>query len=381
MLTLIHGGEVFAPEPLGKASIVLVDGKIGRVGQVDRRALEGCGLEVETVDASGCLVVPGFIDPHQHLLGGSGEDGFSTQTPEFFIGEIVRWGITSVVGVLGVDTTMKTMAGLLGKVKALKEEGLNAWMWSGGYNVPPTSVMSTVRDDILYLEEVIGAGEIAVSDLRGLDPPPYELARVATDAHVGGMLARKCGLLHVHVGDRPSRLEPLRRVLEDYNVEPGWLYPTHVQRDEKLFAEAVALAKNGTPCDLDVMERDLAEWLRVWLDAGAPPELITASSDAAISSPRVLYEELKRCVRKGFPLELVLSLVTKNTATILKLEKKGTLEKGKWGDVVLMEKGSLEIVRVLSKGVDMVRDGSVCARERFLEESNRRVELVGRKQE
>ena len=66
-------------------------------------------------------MVPGLIDPHIHLLGGSGETGFSTQTPEFFISEIVRFGVTTVVGTLGVDTTMKTMAGLLAKVKALTE--------------------------------------------------------------------------------------------------------------------------------------------------------------------------------------------------------------------------------------------------------------------
>ena len=61
---------------------------------------------------------------------------FATQTPEIHLTEIVRAGITTVVGTLGVDNTMKTMAGLLAKVKALKEEGLSAYLWSGGYSVP-----------------------------------------------------------------------------------------------------------------------------------------------------------------------------------------------------------------------------------------------------
>ena len=142
MLTLIENGDVFAPEPLGRASVLLTDGKIARVGEVDRAAVEALGVECDVIDASGCIVAPGLIDPHIHLLGGSGEGGFSLQTPEFFIGEIVRFGITTVVGVLGVDTTMKTMPGLLAKVKALKEDGLNAYLWTGGYNVPPTCAMS-----------------------------------------------------------------------------------------------------------------------------------------------------------------------------------------------------------------------------------------------
>src|SRR5215213_1878843 len=111
MLTLIEGGDVYAPEHLGKASILLVDGKVGLVGRVDRAAVESVGLDVDYIDANGCIVSPGFIDPHQHLLGGSGEKGFATQTPEIHLGEIAGAGITTVVGCLGVDTTTKTLAG------------------------------------------------------------------------------------------------------------------------------------------------------------------------------------------------------------------------------------------------------------------------------
>src|SRR4051794_11415974 len=115
MLTLIEGGDVYAPEHLGRQSILLVDGKIGKIGAIDRGDVEALGIDVDVVDARGCIVTPGLIDPHEHLLGGSGEEGFATQTPEIHLSEIVRAGITTVVGTLGVDTTMKTMAGLLAK--------------------------------------------------------------------------------------------------------------------------------------------------------------------------------------------------------------------------------------------------------------------------
>lgn len=382
MLTLIQGGRVYDPDPCGVVSVLLADGHVATVGEVDRGALESLGADYEVIDARGCIVVPGLIDPHIHLLGGSGETGFSTQTPEFFVSEIVRFGITTVVGTLGVDTTMKTMPGLLAKVKALKEHGLDAFCWTGGYDVPPSSVLATVREDIMFIDEVIGAGEIAISDERALEPEPRELARAATHAHVGGMLARKAGLMHVHVGEGKRRLEPLREVVEDFEVEPSWIYATHVERCEALMDEAVELAGRGMPCDVDVVERDLHRWLRYWLRQGGPPELLTVSSDASMTSPGGVWLQLRECVlNHGFTLEQVLPLATRNTARILKLREKGELRKGCVADVLLLQEDSLEIVHVMARGKVVVRDGQVVERENWLKDSDRYVELRGRKGE
>src|SRR3982751_3139008 len=179
MITLIENAEVYVPEPSGRQSVLVIDETIQKVGDIEAHALERLGLPFEVVDASGCLLTPGFVDGHQHLLGGSGEEGFSSQTPEIHASEIISAGVTTVVGCLGVDTTMKTMAGLLARAKALKEEGLSAFIWTGGYSVPPTAITESVRDDIMFVEEVIGAGEIAISDERSTDPLAHELARLA----------------------------------------------------------------------------------------------------------------------------------------------------------------------------------------------------------
>src|SRR5688572_29638123 len=166
MFTLIENGEVYAPERLGKTSLLLANDRIIKIGETDRSDLKSIGVEVDVIDASGCVVTPGLIDPHQHLLGGSGEEGFASQTPEISMSEIVSAGITTVVGCLGADTRMKTLPGLLAKVKGLEEEGLNARMWSGGYRVPPASITGSAMDDILFIDEVIGTGEIAIADER-----------------------------------------------------------------------------------------------------------------------------------------------------------------------------------------------------------------------
>src|SRR4051812_22150575 len=135
MLLLIENAEVYAPERKGKQDILIANRQIEKVGQVDRRKIEALDLDCDVIDGTGCIVTPGLIDPHEHLLGGSGEGSLALQSPELFIDEICRAGVTTVVGTLGVDTTMKTLAGLLARVKALKEEGLTACLWTGGYNV------------------------------------------------------------------------------------------------------------------------------------------------------------------------------------------------------------------------------------------------------
>ena len=380
MLMLIENGEVYAPEPRGRQSVLLINDKIARLGEIDRRAVEALGLEVDSINATNCIVTPGFIDPHEHLLGGSGEKGFSTQTSEIYLSEIAGAGITTVVGCLGVDTTTKTMAGLLARAKALQEEGLTAFIYSGGYNVPPTTITRSVRDDLLFIDEVIGAGEVAISDERAMEPDPRELAKLVSDAYIGGMLSKKAGVTHFHVGDSAKRLAPLRALLNEYDVASNWLYPTHVERSEALMEEAIDLTRRGSVVDIDTVEEDLPKWLRFYLDRGGDPGHLTASSDASISSPRTLYEQIRACVGDyGFPLEQVLSLVTRNTARVLKLESKGHLDVGKDADVLVLRKDSLEIVDVLARGLRMVRDGQLVVTEKFLEGSNRSITLEGKK--
>ncbi|HEY0378489.1 MAG TPA: beta-aspartyl-peptidase [Pyrinomonadaceae bacterium] len=380
MLTLIENGEIYDPEPRGRGSVLVVGGRIARLGEVSGRAVEALGLESEIIDAADCLVVPGFIDPHEHLAGGSGERGFSTQTPEIRLEELVSAGITTVVGCLGVDTTTRTMPGLLARAKALREEGLTAFIYTGGYNVPPTTLTGSVRDDILFVAEVIGAGEVAVSDLRATEPAARELARLVSDAYVGGLLTKKAGVTHFHVGDGKRRLEPLRTLLDEYEVEPSWLYPTHVERNRALMEEAIELTRRGVTVDVDTVEEDLAKWLKFYLDCGGDAARLTTSSDASIKSPLTLSEQIRDCVvNHRFPLELVLRLVTSNTARVLKLDRKGRLAAGMDADVLVLRKGSLEIREVIAGGRRMMRDGRVVVSEKFLEDSNRMISVSGNK--
>jgi beta-aspartyl-dipeptidase (metallo-type) len=378
VITIIENGRVFAPEPLGQQTVVLLNGEIDRIGEVDRRQIDALGLDHEVIDAAGCVVCPGLIDPHQHLLGGSGERGFSSMTPEIFAEELAQSGITTVVGCLGVDVTMKNMMGLVGKVKGLREQGLDAYAWTGGYRVPPATLLHTPREDILFVDEIIGVGEVAISDERSMDPDPAELAKIVHDAYDGGMLAGKCGRTHFHVGDHDARLAPLRNLIDNFSVRPGWLYATHIERNDPLMKEAIDLSRRGTHVDIDIVEEDLPEKLRFYLDNGGDTNCLSISSDAAISSPHTLYEQIRSTVRDHhFALELVLRLATENTARILKFDRQGRLEPGKRGDILVLEEDSLDLVHVRASGGWMLRDGSLVTRSSWLDGNKREIHLVG----
>jgi beta-aspartyl-dipeptidase (metallo-type) len=381
MLTLIENGEIFAPEPLGAASVLLSGERILKVGAIDPRAAESLDDELEIIDADGSILTPGFIDPHQHLLGGSGEEGFATQTPEIHAAEIIGAAITTVVGCLGVDTTMKTLAGLLAKVKALKEEGVSAFMWTGGYDVPPSTISGTARNDIMFIEEIIGAGEIAISDERSTDHEPRELARLVIDTHNGGMLSKKAGVTHFHVGNGEQRLQPLRNILEEFKViKPEWLYPTHITRSPQLMREAIELAAQGSFVDIDTVDEDLPEQFKFYVDNGGKLDKLTISTDASIKSPQNLLDQIRACVVENkIPLPQILPCVTKNTAQVLRLENKGKIEKGKAADILIFEKDSLALRDVICGGRRLFKNGKINFKEAFLKDSNRAVNLIGEK--
>lgn len=58
---VIRNGTVVTPEGAIKADVGVVGERIAQIGAIDE------GLAVRTVDASGCYVLPGGIDPHTHI--------------------------------------------------------------------------------------------------------------------------------------------------------------------------------------------------------------------------------------------------------------------------------------------------------------------------
>ena len=199
MFELLTNANVYAPESIGHQHVLICAGKIAYIGDhvpvLDER------LEINITDLDGATLIPGLVDAHAHITGGGGEAGPSTRVPALFLGEYTRAGVTSVVGLLGTDDLTRNPQTLLTQVMALREEGLSAWCYTGGYHVPVTTLTDSVRSDIVNLEPVIGVGEVAISDHRSSQPTLDEILRLASEAHVAGLMTGKAGVVHFHLGD------------------------------------------------------------------------------------------------------------------------------------------------------------------------------------
>lgn len=360
MFTLIEHGDVYAPEPLGVQPILMIGETLAHIGPIDQRALAALPLDYQIIDAAGCIVTPGFIDPHEHLTGAGGEHGFATRMPEIALRDIVLAGITTVVGCLGTDMTTRFQSGLLGKVRQLKAEGISAYMYTGGFSIPPQTLTRTITDDLVMVDEVIGFGEMAIADPRCSDPPINELGRIVSQAIVGGMIAGKAGLTHFHVGPGKKRLSLLRELIDEHETPAQYLYPTHITRSALLMDEAIALTRQGAYADIDTVDDNLVDCLRSYRERGGPLDRLTISSDAQTpgGSPAKLYRNIVAAARASeLGLELVLPLCTRNPAAVLQLGQKGHLAAGKDADVLVLRRESLEIVHVFARGRQMVAHG------------------------
>ena len=384
MVTIIRNAKVYQPEYAGVKDILILGDRIAAVGE-HLRADFGGSLEVQEINGEDMAAVPGFIDSHEHILGGGGEGGFHTRTPEASLGDLVRNGITTVVGCIGTDGVGRDMAALLAKAHALENEGITTYAYTGSYQVPVHTLTDSLMKDIMMLDKVIGVGEVAVSDHRSSQPTFEEFARIASDARVAGMLSGKAGIVNVHLGDSERRLDLIRRVIHDTEIPASQFLPTHVNRNEALFEECLDFAAEGGTIDFTGNE-DIDYWeticdevrvcrgIRRLLARGISSDRFTISSDGQGSMPvfnaqgeyqgigvgkaSCLLKEVRECVQKeDIPLETAIKGITCNPASILKMDRKGRIKEGFDADICLLEEGTLKLNTVIAKGQVMVKDG------------------------
>jgi beta-aspartyl-dipeptidase (metallo-type) len=387
-MLIIKNALVYAPEKLGKKDLLIAGERIVAIeDHIDAAGLPG---QVETIDAAGRALAPGFIDSHVHITGGGGEGGYRTRTPELSLSDATTAGVTTVVGVLGTDGVARSLEALVAKAYGLREEGLSAWCYTGAYRVPLPTISGDIMRDIMMIEPFIGAGEVALSDHRSTKPTDAELARLASEARLGGMLSGKAGIVNIHLGDAPEGLEPLERVCGKGDLPRGQFLPTHCNRNRALLKRAYAWAREGgyidfttstVPAFLADGETSAAACLARLKDEGVPLDRATVTSDGQGSLPRFdaagvmtgldlgschsLVDTLREAVQKhGMALEELLPFMTANPARILKLPRKGAVALGMDADIVILDK-DLEPYTVIARGRVMLREGAVEVRGSF----------------
>ena len=380
MITLIQGGHLYGPEDLGYKDLLVLNGKIERIA-------EGINLpgdffrEAEVVQAKGKLVLPGFIDHHVHTIGGGGSGGPLTRVKEVFFRDIVKSGITTLVGTLGMDVISRSLPTLLTKAKALSLSGLNSFIYTGSILFPPVTITGSVEKDIAFISEVVGV-KTGLGETVFPRPDLRELENLISETKRGGSLSGKKTVVHIHLAaSAQGWIQVVESMLAEREFPYHQVVLTHVNRTPQLLDRSLAYARKGGRIDVttcvrpperpDAVKPSAA--LKRYLGEGAPVGNITFSSDGnasrvlangEVNYTRVgtLLEEFRDCVLKEkIPLPRALAVVTRNPAEGLGLAgQRGSLRDGFFADLALFTK-SLELTDLMAGGRWLLRNGVVAA--------------------
>lgn len=383
-MLIIKNGEIYSPQPQGVADILIGGRKILCIEpNINISNLPGVH---EVIDANGSLIIPGFIDGHQHFIGGGGEGGFQTRTPEMNISTNFINGVTTAVGLLGTDSLTRSVENLYAKTQSFNQEGMTAFMLTGAYGYPSPTLTGSVAKDIAFLESVIGV-KLALADTRGSHIEAKELAILASDVQVSALVAHKPGIITVHTGVKPESLDLIFEIIDKFKIRSSIFIPTHINRKgAKLIEQSLALAEMGgvvdatcqtvlppsnsqkiTAADFAMLSYDngLLEHVSFSSDAGGSLPIWNADrsriTGMGIGNPASLLFELNLLVnQKHLPLHQALLPLTITPARSYGLEgRKGALHSGMDADIIILDQSTFSIRDVIANGEIAVRDNIV----------------------
>ena len=148
---LIKGGRLIDPSRNfdGLADVLLEDGKVAKVGP------KLAAADAELLDASGCVVAPGFVDLHVHLREPGRED---VETIATGARAAAAGGFTSVCAMPNTDPVTDNQAAV-GFIVSQARRAASA-------RVYPIGAVSLGQkgEQLAEFGELVGAGAVAVSD-------------------------------------------------------------------------------------------------------------------------------------------------------------------------------------------------------------------------
>ncbi len=364
-MILIKNSTLYAPENLGKKDILIAGEKIELIADSINIDLP----TVKIIDGTDMISMPGIIDGHVHITGGGGEGGVTTRTPPLKCSELIKNGITTVLGLLGTDGTTRTHRDLLAKANSFNELGLTAFALTGSYEYPLKTLTGNIRDDMVFVQEILGA-KIALSDHRSSVLTVEELVKLASNVYLGGKLSGKTGIIVVHMGDGKQGLSLIKKALELSDLPQSIFHPTHINRNNNLLDEGIEFLKNGGYIDLTTgisQKNRPGNVIKKLVESNINTDRLTLTSDGngsyssydkdgklleiGAASVSALFEELHYMVHKlNMPLELALPFFTKNPAQALGFdERKGIIKADYDADIIITDK-KMNLDYVIARG-------------------------------
>lgn len=377
-MLLVKNANIYAPESIGKKDILIGAGKLLAIED----SIEAHS-HFQTIDLEGKIVTPGIIDQHIHIIGAGGKHGFSSMTPEIMMTNLVSCGTTTVVGLLGTDGSTRGIKTLYAKCKALDMEGMTAYMYTGYFGLEPMHITTNVQEEMIFIDKVLGC-KIALSDARSSYPSDVELLRLLRQVRVGGLIAKKKGILHIHLGAQTKGIESLFRIVKDHEFPIENISPTHLGRTKDLFEQAIEFAKMGGMTDISTGGTKYTEpyqALLYGLEKGASINNFSFSSDGnagldkkdaegnLIGFRKAPYElnivQAQELVRDGgLSITDAFKPITLNPAINLGLANKGRVAVGCDADLCCFDE-QLNLTDVFAMGRQVVADEKLMVKNSF----------------
>lgn len=376
MFILLKNGDCYTPESIGKKDILIA---FDKVYKIDDKISKDKLFDVDVIDCTDKIIIPGLIDQHVHILGGGGEGGPISRIPEIQLSEIIKSGVTTIVGTLGVDSVTRSVSNLLAKANALEAEGITTYVYTGSYAVPTATLTGKVVNDIALIDKVIGVGEIAISDYRSSHPNLEALKELSSEANIGGLIGSKAGVVHFHLGDGKDGLKMLFSLIEESDFPIDMFIPTHINRNKKLFNQGMEFLDMGGFIDMTASEssdigHSIPDAFEILIKNNKNLDNVTMSSDGngsngsdGIGKVGGLFNDLRRCiVDRNMDITTILKSSTSNVAKFLKIyPKKGTIKIGSDADILLLDKTTFKIDTVIVGGKIFMKDGKVIKKGKF----------------
>jgi len=397
--TLIDGT---GSEPMAKASMVIVDGRIHWVGPADKLRLPSGG---QNINLAGKYVMPGIINLHGHV--GNTIDlaqdpaNFTRGNVESQLRSYANYGVTTVCSMGSEQTLIMEMRAeqrLTNRPKMARiYTALRGFTGVGGYpttapgmkGVPyEVSTVEEVRKDVSQLAgEKVDIVKIWVDDHLGKDKKiPFDLSRAIIEeahkhhlkvaAHVFYLADAKAlvnaglnGLAH-SVRDKPVDDE----LIQMMKTRRAWQAAATLTReastfvfatpspmlDDPFFAPSVSAGTLRTLKNPEFQKRMAAdpdaahgrEWLemakknlKTLFDAGVKCGFGTDTGPPRRIQGYFEQWEMELMAEAGLTPLQIITIATKNSAEFLGARDLGTLKKGKWADLVVLGKNPLENIK------------------------------------
>lgn len=342
------------------------DGKIFAVGRMKDFKKVGISSKAKIIDAKGCVVMPGLIDCHTHLVfAGSRAGEFAEKLSGKSYLEILAGGggILSTVKATRAASRKELLSAALNRLKEFLSFGVTTVEAKSGYGldlkneVKILDVLAEVskKQPVRIVKTFLGAHVIAPE--FGGDSKKY------LKFLMGEVLPKvkgKAEFVDIFCEEGAFSLKQSEKYLR-YAKSLGFKLKIHAEQINRLggslmacklgafsadhcdkvsFADMKKMAKFSTvavflPVASFYLSGGFADG-RKMIDCGVPVAVSTDFNPGSAPCKNIFFAMLIACLKMGLRVEEVLTAVTINAACALGLGKEiGSIEKGKCADLVV----------------------------------------------